>query len=62
MWQCVDWAGLSLGDYKYPVWAELVGWGLCLASILFVPGYAIYRLFSDRSSPINEVSQSNLRF
>lgn len=54
VWQCVDWSGLSLGDYKYPVWAELVGWGLCLASILFVPGYAIYRLFRDRSRPIKE--------
>jgi len=63
VWQCVDWSGLSLGDYKYPVWAELVGWGLCLASILFVPGYATYRLFSgDRSHPIKEVSLSHIPF
>lgn len=54
IWQCVDWSGLSLGDYKYPVWAEAVGWALCLASILCVPGYALYRLFSDKSRPITE--------
>ncbi|KAL9984764.1 hypothetical protein ACROYT_G007097 [Oculina patagonica] len=54
VWQCVDWSGLSLGDYKYPVWAELVGWGLCLSSILCVPGYAFYRLFSDSSRPFKE--------
>lgn len=50
VWQCVAWSGLSLGDYKYPFWAEIVGWGLCLASILCVPGYAMYRLFCDKST------------
>ena len=55
----MDWAGLSLGDYKYPAWAEAVGWGLCLASVLCVPGYAIYRIFSEGSSrPISEVKES----
>ena len=57
IWQCVDWSGLSLGDYKYPAWAEAAGWGLCLASVLCVPGYAMYRLFcGDKSRPVSEVT------
>ena len=63
VWQCVEWSGLSLGDYKYPLWSEFVGWGLCLCSILCVPGYALYRLLTDdKSLPLKEVRRSSNQF
>lgn len=37
-----SWKGVSYGDYKYPNWAEFVGWLLALSSMLWIPCVAIY--------------------
>ncbi|CAF86984.1 unnamed protein product, partial [Tetraodon nigroviridis] len=29
-----------------PNWSNLVGWGIAMSSMLFVPFYAIYKFFS----------------
>ncbi|XP_054272044.1 sodium- and chloride-dependent GABA transporter 1-like [Macrosteles quadrilineatus] len=34
------------GPYVYPDWAELIGIGLSLSSMLWIPGYAIYYLIT----------------
>ena len=39
-----QWGGVSYGDYKYPPWAEFVGWMFALSSMLFIPGFAIYQI------------------
>lgn len=40
----LQWGGVSYGEYKYPPWAEFVGWMFALSSMLFIPGFAIYQL------------------
>ncbi|XP_078359801.1 sodium- and chloride-dependent GABA transporter 1-like isoform X2 [Oculina patagonica] len=50
IWFCVDWAGISYGDFQYPGWAEFLGWMLCISAILCVPGYAIHRYLQLDSS------------
>lgn len=35
---------LSYNDYHYPDWAEMVGWGLALSSILMIPIVAIIQM------------------
>ena len=40
-----QWAGVSYGDYKYPPWAEFIGWLLALSSMLLIPGVAIWQLY-----------------
>ena len=58
---CYQWSGLSLGEYKYPIWAEVIGWLIALSSMLFVPGVAIYQLLWNSSGPILEVRSHALR-
>ncbi|XP_072030982.1 sodium- and chloride-dependent glycine transporter 1-like [Amphiura filiformis] len=41
----VGYKGLTLDDYKYPPWAEFLGWGMVIAALLPVPGYMIYFLY-----------------
>ena len=38
--------GLTLDDYVFPPWSNVVGWGVALSSMLFVPVYAVYKFFS----------------
>lgn len=37
-----SWKGVKYGDYEYPPTAEFFGWLLALASMLWIPGMAIY--------------------
>uniref|UniRef100_A0AAY4F0D6 Transporter n=1 Tax=Denticeps clupeoides TaxID=299321 RepID=A0AAY4F0D6_9TELE len=37
---------LNYDDYVFPQWSSLVGWGIAISSMLFVPAYAIYKFFS----------------
>lgn len=44
LFSIAQWAGVSYGKYKYPNWAEFCGWVLALASMLWIPGVAIYKI------------------
>ncbi|MBN3317897.1 SC6A2 protein, partial [Atractosteus spatula] len=41
---------LKYDDYVFPSWANLIGWGIALSSMLFVPAYAIYKFLSVRGT------------
>ena len=41
-----QWSGVTYGKYRYPLWAEFVGWMFALSSILFIPAFAIYQLLT----------------
>uniref|UniRef100_A0A667ZIM4 Transporter n=1 Tax=Myripristis murdjan TaxID=586833 RepID=A0A667ZIM4_9TELE len=38
------------GDYTYPVWAEVVGWGISLVSIVWIPLGAIQEIYNNKGS------------
>ncbi|XP_031574793.1 sodium- and chloride-dependent GABA transporter 1-like [Actinia tenebrosa] len=50
IWNCVSWEGISYGDHQFPPWAEFMGWMLCVASLVFVPGFAIYKMYHYKGS------------
>eukprot|EP00794_Sanderia_malayensis_P018934 gene18934-20839_t len=50
LFSLITWKGVSYGKYKYPGWAEAVGWLLAFSSILWVPGVGIYK-FCRLSGP-----------
>ncbi|KAK1891047.1 Sodium-dependent noradrenaline transporter [Dissostichus eleginoides] len=39
-------SGLKYDDYVFPYWSNVVGWGVAMSSMMFVPCYAIYKFFS----------------
>lgn len=39
-------SGLKYDEYVFPDWSNVVGWGVAMSSMLFVPIYAIYKFFS----------------
>lgn len=39
-------SGLKYDDYTFPQWANVLGWGVAMSSMLFVPCYAIYKFLS----------------
>uniref|UniRef100_A0A1I8JIY4 Sodium-and chloride-dependent GABA transporter 2 n=1 Tax=Macrostomum lignano TaxID=282301 RepID=A0A1I8JIY4_9PLAT len=41
---------LSLGPYKYPAWANIVGWMLAASSIIWIPGVAVVQLCTTPGS------------
>ncbi|XP_028514497.1 sodium- and chloride-dependent GABA transporter 2-like [Exaiptasia diaphana] len=44
VWSLISWKGLEYEGYKYPFSGELIGWGLCLVSILCIPGFAFWHI------------------
>jgi hypothetical protein len=43
------------GDYYYPIWADALGWGMALLSILPIPIVAAYKLITAQGSTFSEV-------
>ncbi|XP_025776374.1 sodium-dependent noradrenaline transporter [Puma concolor] len=46
----VNFKPLTYDDYIFPLWANWVGWGIALSSMVLVPAYSIYKFFSTRGS------------
>ncbi|XP_053181799.1 sodium- and chloride-dependent GABA transporter ine isoform X1 [Scomber japonicus] len=46
----IQYTPVHYGKYKYPVWAEWVGWGVSLVSIIWVPLGAIHELYRNKGS------------
>lgn len=53
-----SWKGVQYGTYQYPPIAEFFGWLLALASMLWIPGFAIYVLVKASGSNIREKIRS----
>ncbi|CAG0923003.1 unnamed protein product [Notodromas monacha] len=47
----VNYAPVTYGDYNYPTWAQVMGILMALSSMVCIPGYAIYYVFSQDCSP-----------
>lgn len=52
LFSVIEWKGVSYGKYKYPDWAEFCGWLLALASMLWIPGVAIYKVIKTPGSSL----------
>ena len=37
IFNAVIYTPVAYGSYVYPKWAEMIGWGLCMASLICIP-------------------------
>uniref|UniRef100_A0A8C3UHU9 Transporter n=1 Tax=Catharus ustulatus TaxID=91951 RepID=A0A8C3UHU9_CATUS len=70
----INFKPLTYDDYTFPLWANRIGWGIALSSMILVPAYIIYKFMNVRGTfkerlaycitPENEhqlVAQGNVR-
>uniref|UniRef100_A0A8V1A2R9 Transporter n=1 Tax=Gallus gallus TaxID=9031 RepID=A0A8V1A2R9_CHICK len=70
----INFKPLTYDDYTFPFWANRIGWGIALSSMILVPAYVIYKFMNVRGTfkerlaycitPENEhqlVAQGNVR-
>ncbi|KAG7468321.1 hypothetical protein MATL_G00141710 [Megalops atlanticus] len=43
-------SGLKYDGYIFPQWSSVVGWGIAMSSMLFVPAYAIYKFLTVKGT------------
>lgn len=43
------------GEYKYPWWAEAIGWGIASLSLICIPAFAIYEFIRANGNTCAEV-------
>lgn len=43
--------------YVYPWWGEMIGWGMALASITWIPTYAIYYLWNSSGTLLERIKK-----
>jgi hypothetical protein len=55
----INFKPLTYDDYVFPPWANWVGWGIALSSMVLVPVYVIFKFLSMRGS-LWEVSSGQL--
>ena len=46
----LDFKRSSYGDYKYPLYADVIGWIIALAEIGCIPAVALYKIFKADSN------------
>ncbi|KAF4528578.1 hypothetical protein B566_EDAN015726 [Ephemera danica] len=55
---CVQYEPVKYGgSYEYPLWAERIGLCICLSSMLWIPGYAIYYVLSQPNTILENLRQ-----
>lgn len=53
---CISYKPVTYGhDYNYPKWAEILGLVMSMSSMIWIPGYALYYIFTQPGT-IMEVS------
>ncbi|XP_021703364.1 sodium- and chloride-dependent glycine transporter 1 [Aedes aegypti] len=50
---------VTYNGVRYPKWAIAVGWMSCISSMLCIPAYALYKIFSSKGSLLERI-KSNL--
>uniref|UniRef100_A0A8C8RGK2 Transporter n=1 Tax=Pelusios castaneus TaxID=367368 RepID=A0A8C8RGK2_9SAUR len=51
----INFKPLTYDDYAFPLWANRIGWGIALSSMILVPAYIIYKFLNVRGT-FKEVS------
>ncbi|XP_074593124.1 sodium-dependent proline transporter-like isoform X1 [Brevipalpus obovatus] len=53
---------LTLGDYAFPLWANVVGWTLTLSILAVIPGFAVYKVFTERETKglLDKIKQASI--
>jgi solute carrier family 6 GABA transporter-like protein 1 len=46
----ISWTPVKYGEVEYPMFAHIIGFGLSLASMLWIPGYALYYICMQRGN------------
>ncbi|XP_028269350.1 sodium- and chloride-dependent GABA transporter ine isoform X2 [Parambassis ranga] len=46
----IQYTPVHYGDYRYPAWAEVVGWGISLVSVVWIPLGALHELYKNKGS------------
>lgn len=52
----INFKPLTYDDYTFPLWANRIGWGIALSSMILVPAYIIYKFMNVRGT-FKEVSE-----
>jgi len=56
----INFKPLTYDDYTFPLWANRIGWGIALSSMILVPAYIIYKFMSVRGT-FKEVSETLIK-
>ncbi|KAJ7405039.1 Sodium-dependent noradrenaline transporter [Willisornis vidua] len=46
----INFKPLTYDDYTFPLWANRIGWGIALSSMILVPAYIIYKFMNVRGT------------
>lgn len=46
----MDYESVIYGDYKYPGWADGMGWMMALASALMIPITMVYKVYKENDA------------
>jgi len=47
---CVQWEPVKYGTVEYPNWAHIIGFIMSFSSMIWIPGYALYWMYTTRGS------------
>ena len=54
----IKWSPVKYGSVEYPFWAHGIGFVMSAASMLWIPGYAVYYIMTERGS-LRDVGKIN---
>jgi hypothetical protein len=52
---------LTYEDYQYPLWANVLGWGIAGSSVLMIPGVALFKIITTPGT-LSEVQNRQIIF